>query len=170
MSDSLAGRKIAITGGAGFIGHHMALALKKRGASVDVIDSLQVNNLAAFASNPNSLPNRVLYVQLLYDRLNLLRAAGVPLHVLDLRDYQVTWRLLDELKPDTVIHLAAVAHANTANKDPYSTFDHSLRTLENVLDANRSRRPHFIYFSSSSRYGCFSFVNPPTQDSPVSGV
>lgn len=55
-----------------------------------------------------------------------------------------------------IVHLAAVAHANQANKSPYSTFDHSLRTLENALDCVRLRTHcHFIYFSSSVVYGNF---------------
>jgi nucleoside-diphosphate-sugar epimerase len=55
------------------------------------------------------------------------------------------------------VHLAAVAHANQANKSPYSTFDHSLRTLENALDCIRMRKDcHLIYFSSSLVYGNFA--------------
>ena len=42
-------RKIALIGGAGFIGHNLALELKSQGANVEVIDSLQVNNLTTFA-------------------------------------------------------------------------------------------------------------------------
>jgi nucleoside-diphosphate-sugar epimerase len=52
------------------------------------------------------------------------------------------------------VQLAAVAHANRANKDPYSTFDHSFRTLENALDCARAGK-HFVYFSSSMVYGNF---------------
>ena len=51
------------------------------------------------------------------------------------------------------MQLAAIAHANRANKDPYSTFDHSLRTLENALDCARGLDAQFIYFSSSMVYG-----------------
>ncbi len=51
--------------------------------------------------------------------------------------------------------MAAIAHANRSNKDPFSTFDHSLRTLENVMDACKSSKPHVIYFSSSMVYGNF---------------
>jgi nucleoside-diphosphate-sugar epimerase len=40
----LRGRKIALIGGAGFIGHNLALTLAKMGAEVHVVDSLQVNN------------------------------------------------------------------------------------------------------------------------------
>ena len=54
-----------------------------------------------------------------------------------------------------VVQLAAVSHANKSNKDPYNTFDHSMRTLENALDASRNAVEHFIFFSSSMVYGHF---------------
>ena len=72
MINEIAGRRIIITGGAGFIGHHMALTLKKRGAEVEVIDSLQVNNLSAFAGNADNISNRSLYLHLIHERLDLL--------------------------------------------------------------------------------------------------
>jgi nucleoside-diphosphate-sugar epimerase len=68
------------------------------------------------------------------------------------------------------VHLAAVAHANQANKSPYSTFDHSLRTLENALDCVRARKDcHFIYFSSSMVYGNFAdgFVSEESVCEPL---
>ena len=49
MSKSLEGRRIALIGGAGFIGHNLALALARGGAHVEVVDGLQVNNLLSFA-------------------------------------------------------------------------------------------------------------------------
>jgi nucleoside-diphosphate-sugar epimerase len=51
--------------------------------------------------------------------------------------------------------LAAVSHAVRSNKNPYNTFDHSLRTLENALDASRDNVKHFIFLSSSMVYGNF---------------
>ena len=51
--------------------------------------------------------------------------------------------------------MAAVSHANKSNKDPFNTFDHSMRTLENALDASKNRVEHFIFFSSSMVYGHF---------------
>lgn len=162
-------KKVVITGGAGFIGHNLALALKKAGAQVDVIDSLQVNNLSSFAGNSNNLPNRQLYLDLIRERLDLLHEAGVPVHVLDLRDYHTAGRLISDLEPNVIVHLAAVAHANVANKDPFSTFDHSLRTLENMLDCARSRDCHMIYFSSSMVYGNFpdGYVSEDTACEPM---
>ena len=52
----------------------------------------------------------------------------------DARNYHALSQLISKIKPQVVIQLAAVSHANKSNKDPYSTFDHSLRTLENTLD------------------------------------
>lgn len=156
MMTKLKGKRIAIIGGAGFIGHNLALALKQRGAHVEVIDSLQVNNLIAVASDTSDNPYRELHLKILYQRLDLLREAGITLHARDARDYHILSPLLNEIKPNAIIHLAAVAHAGRSNKDPFSTFDHSLRTLENALDCARSQSvEHFIYFSSSMVYGNF---------------
>jgi nucleoside-diphosphate-sugar epimerase len=152
---SLAGKRIALIGGCGFIGHHLALALLKLGAEPHVIDSLQVNNLGAFTNGIGENPNQKLYVGFINGRLDMLRHSTVPLHILDARDYHVLSPTLASIKPDIVVQLAAIAHANRANKDPYSTFDHSMRTLENALDSVREHKPHFIFFSSSMVYGNF---------------
>ena len=37
--------------------------------------------------------------------------------------------MFKDIQPNIVIHLAAVSHANKSNKDPYNTFDHSLRDV-----------------------------------------
>lgn len=152
----LKGRVVALIGGAGFIGHHLALALRRHGAQPHVIDSLQVNNMGAFSSGWQPEFNNDLYFGLISQRLDMLRAARIPLHVIDARDYHMLNPCLQSIKPDIVVQLAAIAHANRANKDPFSTFDHSLRTLENTLDSIRSRSPHFIFFSSSMVYGNFN--------------
>jgi nucleoside-diphosphate-sugar epimerase len=154
----IANKSIVLIGGAGFIGHNLALTLKKAGAKVTIIDSLHVNSLLSFASSNYDEENRDLYYRIINQRLDLLREAEIPINVQDARDYNVLCRLLTEINPEVIIHLAAVAHANKSNKDPYSTFDHSSRTLENVLDNARSKQlniKRFIYFSSSMVYGNF---------------
>lgn len=153
--DGIRGRRIAIVGGAGFIGHNLALALAGHGANVQVIDSLQVNNLLAFSAKMPELHNRELYLRIIHERLELLHQAGVPLHPVDARDYHALGTIFGQVKPQVIIHLAAVAHAGRANKDPYSTFDHSLRTLENALDGARDNAEQFIFLSSSMVYGNF---------------
>ncbi len=147
-----------LIGGAGFIGHNLALALNRLGAKVDVVDSLQVNNLYSFGkfSSSQNVLHRALYLKLINMRLELLSQANILLHLQDARDYHALSRMIAEVNPEIVIQLAAVSHADQSNKDPYSTFDHSLRTLENALDASRERVKHFIYFSSSMVYGHFN--------------
>jgi nucleoside-diphosphate-sugar epimerase len=142
-------------GGAGFIGHNLALKLKELGAEPHVIDGLQVNSLGYYASGYNENPNAEIYISLVNERLELLRKARIDLHVMDIREYHNVTAILNRIRPDTIIHLAAVAHANRSNKDPFSTFDHSMRTLENVLDAARAWGTHIIFFSSSMVYGNF---------------
>jgi len=165
MNIDVKGKRVALIGGAGFIGHNLALKLKELGAEPHVLDSLQVNNLGVFTSGQSGAEHEQLYVKFINERLDLLRANEIPLHIVDAREYSLLSLHLSQLKPDVVIHLAAIAHANRANKDPYHTFDHSMRTLENALDAVREDKPHFIYFSSSMVYGNFpeGFV---TEESP----
>lgn len=153
-------KHIAIIGGAGFIGHHMALRYCELGAEVSIIDGLQVNNLLSFSNSHNTISNRDFYVGFINERLELMRKKHIAMYIQDVRDYHATSHLLDRIQPNVIIHLAAVSHADRSNKDPYSTFDHSLRTLENTLDYARyhvnTGLEHYIYFSSSMVYGHFS--------------
>jgi len=148
-------RRITIIGGAGFIGHNLALHLKRLGADVSIIDGLEVNNLTSVLANSDNLPYPQLAHTVINERLNLLRDAGIKLYVQDARDYHALSHILSQANPEVILHLAAVSHANRSNKDPYSTFDHSLRTLENALDYSKNKVDHFIYLSSSMVYGNF---------------
>lgn len=166
------GRKILLVGGAGFAGHSVALRLRELGAEVHVSDSLAVNNLYSFQRNANNIPNAELYIAIIRQRLELFERAGVHFHEQDARDYHAMSDLLARIDPEVLVHLAAVAHANVSNKDPHSTFDHSLRTLENTLDISRSTKrqiKHFIYFSSSMVYGNFEngFVTEESHCEPL---
>ena len=154
--------KITILGGAGFIGHSLALSLAARGDQVTVVDSLGVNNI---------LTHRDRYARFIEERLDLLRAAEVPVVIQDARDYHALSRILSDLNPQVIVHAAAVAHAGQSNKDPHTTFDHSLRTLENTLDWARSSQSmeHFIFLSSSMVYGDFQ-TDPVTEDHPLNSI
>ena len=41
-------KKIVLIGGAGFIGHNLAIDLKKQGHEIMIIDNLAVNNVLSF--------------------------------------------------------------------------------------------------------------------------
>ena len=167
--NSIKGYPILLIGGGGFIGHNLALKLKQMEADVSIIDGLQVNNLLYFSSVESSEYNRELYIAMINQRLNSLRKANIPIFVQDCRDYLALNNLFEKIKPKVVFHLAAISHANRSNKDPYSTFDHSFRTLENALDCSREGVEHFIFFSSSMIYGHFTkgMVTEETTCEPI---
>ena len=81
--EKVTGRKITLIGGAGFIGHNLALHLHSLGAEVSIIDSLQVNNLASFSATSDDSVNRSLYLRILNERQRLLQNAQIPLFVQD---------------------------------------------------------------------------------------
>lgn len=167
--EGVKGKRIALVGGAGFIGHNLALRLKEAGADVSIVDGLDVNNLLSYTSLPRDTENRDLYLRMINQRLELINEAGVPLHVLDAREYDALSRTLKAIDPQVIVHLAAVAHAGKSNKDPQSTFGHSLRTLENVLDYARNGIEHLLFFSSSMVYGDFQTAEI-TEDHPLDPI
>ena len=156
--------KIALVGGAGFIGHHLALELKKWHEPY-VLDSLMVNHWCAMQENrKQSWGER--YLRMLNQRMELLAETDVPFMFCDARDYHGLSGRFREIRPEVVVHLAAVAHIDRSKKDPFSTFDHSLRTLENALDASVALGVgHFIYFSSSTVYG--NFPKPTVNENDI---
>ena len=147
-------KKILLVGGSGFIGHNLSIYLKNKGHEPYIVDSLAVNNLLSFTND--EVKNKKLYNSILNNRLDIIQKNKIKLTIQDAREYHAICRLYDEINPDIIIHLAAVSHANKSNKDPHSTFDHSLRTLENTLDFCRSKKIHLIYLSSSMVYGNFN--------------
>ncbi len=146
-------KKVLLVGGSGFIGHNLALQLKKRGHQVFVVDSLTVNNLRSPINT--EIKNKNLYTTILENRIELLNENEIKLNILDARDNKLVNKYYTEINPDIIVHLAAVSHANKSNKDPHSTFDNSLRTLENTLDYAKNKKTHVIYLSSSMVYGNF---------------
>lgn len=146
-------KKILLVGGSGFIGHNLALELKKKGHQVFVVDSLTINNLRS--SDITEIKNKSLYTGILENRIKLLNQNEINLNIIDVRDNLLINKYCAEIDPDIIIHLAAVSHANKSNKDPHTTFDNSLRTLENTLDYAKNKKTHVIYLSSSMVYGNF---------------
>ena len=160
-------KKILITGGCGFIGHNLALHLSKLDYEVTIIDSLTINNL--YSSDLEDVKNKELYKRILNERLRIIKEHNIPLIIQDSREYEPYAQHCLTLKPDVIIHLAAVSHSNKSNKDPHTTFDNSLRTLENTLDIAKLNKTQVIYLSSSMVYGDFKSekVNETTHCDPI---
>ena len=149
-------KKIVIIGGAGFIGHNLALALIKKKYVVEIIDNLEINHLGSLKNNSNNLPYPKLSKKILNERISLINQNKILLYKEDVKDYINIHSLLKKISPDIIIHLAAVSHANRSNKDPHATFENSFKTLEHVLDYAKGKVEHFIFSSSSMVYGNFN--------------
>ena len=163
-------KKICIVGGAGFIGHNLAIKLSNKGYEILIIDSLAVNNYHSIEKNLDNIPNPKLSKYILDERMYLLKKdSNINLLLHDARDYHLLCKSISDFNPNVLIQLAAVSHANRSNKDPFSTFDNSLRTLENALDACKKTIDHFIFFSSSMVYGNFetNSVNENSNCNPI---
>ncbi len=123
-------RTFLVTGGAGFIGSHIATALVERGDSVRVLDNLS----AGFRSN----------LEHLSDRVELIEG--------DLLDGQVLARAVEGV--DCVFHEAAIASVPRSVAAPLETHAACVTGTVMLLEAARTagvRR--LVYAGSSSVYG-----------------
>ena len=137
MSDSR--QRVLITGGAGFIGSHVAEALIRSGARVWIVDDL----------NDFYSPDR--------KRANLaeIRQAGeYEFATLDIRDRGSLRAVVEAAKPDAIVHLAARAGVRPSLVDPVLYEQVNIAGTLNLLELAREFRVRkFVFGSSSSVYG-----------------
>ncbi|MCA5894658.1 UDP-glucose 4-epimerase GalE [Isoptericola sp. NEAU-Y5] len=80
--------RILVTGGAGYLGSHVTVALTERGHDVVVVDDLSAGNPAAVS------------------RAEALTGARIPLHAVDVADIDALERIFDTERVEAVVHLA----------------------------------------------------------------
>jgi UDP-glucuronate 4-epimerase len=131
--------KILLTGVAGFIGMHTALALLARGDEVVGIDSL----------------NAYYDITLKQARLKQLEAKpGFRFVKADIADRAAMAALFAAEKPHRVINLAAQAGVRYGSENPAAYVDANLVGFGNILEGCRHAQvQHLVYASSSSVYG-----------------
>ncbi|WP_454021057.1 NAD-dependent epimerase/dehydratase family protein [Azospirillum sp. Marseille-Q6669] len=159
VASKLQNDRVMLVGGGGFIGHNLALELRKIGIETMVVDNLMVNSLVdnVFHDYGDSA-KRILNIHFLTSRFEMMREAGVQLRNIDARNFIDLTRVFDEFRPTKVVHLSAIASAVEANKDPGLCFDLQLVTLRNVLELVRARLSQIdqvMLLSSSTVYGNF---------------
>jgi len=132
------GKRILITGAAGFIGYHLALHLKKRGDFVIGLDNF----------------NSYYDLQLKRDRESELSRAEIEILHADIRDRDLLQLALLRHGITHVVHLAAQAGVRHSLSEPDDYVASNLHGFVSVLEACR-RFPSLklIYASSSSVYG-----------------
>ena len=70
---NLTGEKILLLGGAGFIGHNLALELVSRGAEVTIVDGFSVNSIINLTIDTDEEKDILLYRSFLEERIKLLK-------------------------------------------------------------------------------------------------
>jgi UDP-glucose 4-epimerase len=121
-------RSVLLTGGAGFIGSHLAHALLADGWSVDIVDDLTTGNPANVAD-------------------------GAALHELDLTQPDALDRLPGE-SYDAILHLAGQSSGEKSFDDPVHDHDANARSTLLLADwALRRGIPAFLQASSMGVYG-----------------
>ena len=123
MAHPFAGKKVLVTGGAGFIGSHVADALLAEGCTVHILDSL-------VTGREENVPEEAV------------------LHQMDLRDPNVRQLLSDE-RFAAIVHLAAQMDVRKSVMDPVYDADVNVLGLLNLLEAGRTSGLDKVVFSST---------------------
>jgi UDP-glucose 4-epimerase len=123
--------RIIVTGGAGFIGSHIAEAFLNEGHDVLVLDSLWEHG----GGRRTNVPSRATFVHM------------------DIRDEGLT-RIFSDFKPDAISHHAAQHSVAIGSREPKYDAAVNVVGLLNVLDnAVRAGVRKIIYASSGAIYG-----------------
>ncbi len=132
MTKKLKGKKILVTGGAGFIGSNLCESLLKLGVHVTCLDNFSTgskNNLLDFVDSKN---------------FNLIEG--------DIRDLNTCKRA--SKNQNYILHQAALGSVPRSITDPITTNDVNIGGFLNMLvAAHESKIERFIYAASSSTYG-----------------
>jgi UDP-glucose 4-epimerase len=119
---------ILVTGGSGFIGHHLIKYLSRRGHNVYNID---------IASNSSQ------------ERI-------------DVKDFENLSKVFKDIKPDVVVHLAAIASIPLCEKNSHECFETNVKGTLNVAILSNRIGSKLIFASSSAVYGIPSLLPTPT--------
>lgn len=129
-------KSILITGGAGFIGVNAVRHFHGSGWSVTLLDNLS---------------RRGAHENLDWVR----RKAQVSFEHADIRDRERIEHIVDTLKPNAVLHLAAQVAVTTSVENPREDFEVNAVGTFNVLELIRQKSPEtfFVNASSNKVYG-----------------
>ncbi len=128
--------RVMITGGTGFVGSHIALAMVEAGDEVALVDNLS-NSTADVVREIRSLSGR-----------------EIDLREIDVRDIDRMVDLLGEHGTEAIIHCAAAKHVAESIERPGHYWDNNVGGLQALLHAADATDVRRIVFSSTgSIYG-----------------
>lgn len=123
--------RVLITGGAGFIGSHLAEACLLRGDEVHVLDDLSTGSI--------------------YNIERLKDQAAFRYTIDRVQNAALTAELVDRV--DVVYHLAAAVGVRLVIDSPVNTIENNLRGTEIVFSAAAKKRKRVLFTSTSEVYG-----------------
>jgi UDP-glucose 4-epimerase len=126
----LAGKKVLITGGLGFIGSNLAIRLVREGARVAVCDAM----IEGYGGN--------------FENVRDVRGE-IEVHIADVRDEGEMAQLVEGR--DVVFHLAAQVSHVLSLANPYPDIDINIKGTAVVLEACRRHNPDAIVVRSGTR-------------------
>jgi UDP-glucose 4-epimerase len=133
---------VLVTGGAGYIGSHMVLALAEAGESVVVIDNLSTG----FST---SLPG------------------GVPLFIGDAADENLVEGVIAAHGVESIVHFAGSVVVPDSMRDPLAYYRNNTMTTRSLLNAAvKCGVNRFIFSSTAAVYGNPERM-PVTEDAPT---
>lgn len=131
--------KILITGGAGFIGSHLAIRLLKSGNQPILLDDLD-----RAEQNPRKL----------YQLQQVKNSGSVPYYDCDLLNREKLMSIIKMEKPEAIVHLGALAGVSPSLQNPSAYIDVNIQGTNHILAcAGEHQVKHVIFASSSSVYG-----------------
>ncbi|MBS0530761.1 MAG: UDP-glucose 4-epimerase GalE [Proteobacteria bacterium] len=133
---------VLVTGGAGYIGSHMVLALTEAGENVVVIDNLSTG----FSS---SLPE------------------GVPLFIGDVGDESLVENVIVQHGVESIVHFAGSVVVPESMRDPLAYYRNNTMTTRSLLNtAVKCGVNRFIFSSTAAVYGNPDRT-PVSEDAPT---
>jgi len=137
-------QKLLVTGSSGLIGSEVCTFFHRQGFEVHGVD----NNQRAVFFGPQG-DTRWNQERLTTDLTNFKH------HEVDIRDRDGILKLVDDVRPDVIIHTAAQPSHDRAAAIPFDDFDTNAVGTLNLLEANRRVNTDvpFIHMSTNKVYG-----------------
>ena len=142
-----------VTGGAGYIGTHIADEFISNGKSVVIYDSLY-----------QGLESRLVY-------LRAKHGVEIPLIKADIRDYNEIESVIRKYKIDGIVHTAALKAVGESMEKPDEYFQVNLEATSELIEiAKRNGVKKFIFSSTAAVYGSPDTMEPCKEDGPKAPI